>query len=215
MRSSLENSTAIDVADAPGLAPGVAEEDLLRAQAYSLLSALLLAPPKADLIDVLKHLNGDDSPFGQALSALAAQALNTDLADIEDEFTRLFYGHGAGGELHPYASFYLTGFVYDKPLALLRADLKVLGLGKTEASNEPEDHIAFIMNVMHDLIVGTHGAVQDLAAQKAFYDKHVAPWASAFFDNLQTAENAEFYRPVGAIGRLLMDIENEAFSIAA
>ena len=68
---------------------------------------------------------------------------------------------------------------------------------------------------MHDLIVGNHGTHADLDAQKAFYDKHVATWASSFFDNLQAAENAVFYRPVGAIGKLLMDIEDEAFSLAA
>ena len=215
MHSASDESMAMDDGDAPLGAPAVTEEDQLRAQAYGLLSALLLAPPKAELVDVLKCLDGDDSPFGQALSALAALAQDTDVADIEDEFTRLFYGHGAGGELHPYASFYLTGFIYDKPLALLRDDLQALGLGKSEVTTEPEDHIAFLMNVMHDLIVGTHGAAQDLGAQKAFFDRHVAPWAAGFFGNLETAENAAFFRPVGTIGKLLMEIEGEAFSIAA
>jgi len=193
----------------------IAEEDLLRANCYGLLSSLLLAPPGGALLDTLNDLNGDDSPFGAAMTALGDLARSTKAEDVEDEFTRLFYGHGAGGELHPYASFYLTGFVYDKPLALLRNDLIALGLAKSDVTSEPEDHIAFLMNVMHDLIVGAHGAPMDLGVQKAFYDKHLAPWARAFFENLETAENAMFFRPVGVIGKMLMDIENQAFSIAA
>lgn len=196
-------------------APDVSEEDLLRANCYGLLASLLLSPPCSGLLDTLRALKGDETPFGTAMSALAEQARTSKPDDIADEFTRLFYGHGAGGELHPYASFYLTGFVYDKPLALLRDDLAALGLTKSEATTEPEDHIAFLMNIMHELIVGTHGVQHDLDAQKAFYDTHVAPWATAFFENLETAENAEFFRPVGTIGKLLMDIETEAFSIAA
>jgi len=201
-----ENSTDVS---------GIAEEDLLRANCYGLLASALLAPPTAEFLDILKGLQGDDSPFGAAMSALGAAAQTTDPDDITDEFTRLFYGHGAGGELHPYASFYLTGFIYDKPLASLRDDLIALGLAKADVTAEPEDHIAFLMSVMHELIVGVHSASSDLDAQKAFYDKHVAPWATKFFEDLETAENADFMRPVGTIGKLLMEIENQAFSIAA
>lgn len=211
IRSSSENSKVMGHHDGAG----VAEEDLLRANCYGLLASVLLAPPSDELLDTLKGLDGDETPFGMAISALGDGARTIKPEDVVDEFTRLFYGHGAGGELHPYASFYLTGFVYDKPLALLRQDLIDLGLSKSDVTSEPEDHIAFLMNVMHELIVGVHSTSKDLSAQKAFYDKHVAPWASAFFENLETAENAEFFRSVGTIGKLLMEIENQAFSIAA
>jgi len=149
------------------------------------------------------------------MSSLGELACITDPEVVEDEFTRLFYGHGAGGELHPYASFYLTGFVYDKPLAQLREDLRRLGLSRSDVTSEPEDHIAFLMNVMHELIVGVQGQAMPLSAQNAFFDQHIAPWAPQFFENLEVAENAKFFRPVGAIGRLLMEIEREAFTIAA
>lgn len=204
--SASENSTDVS---------GIAEEDLLRANCYGLLASALLAPPTVEFLDILKGLQGDDSPFGAAMSALGDAAQTTDPDDIRDEFTRLFYGHGAGGELHPYASFYLTGFIYDKPLASLRDDLVALGLAKADVTAEPEDHIAFLMSVMHELIIGVHNASTGLDAQKAFYDKHVAPWATKFFEDLETAENADFMRPVGTIGKLLMEIENQAFSIAA
>lgn len=199
----------------PGEAEAVAEEDLMRAQVYGLLAGLLMAPPCAGQLEVFKKMQGDQSEFGQALSALGELARTTAPEDIEDEFTRLFYGHGAGGELHPYASYYLTGFIYERPLAELRNDLAALGLTKSDATSEPEDHIAFLMNVMHDQITGVHGQPMDLDAQKTFFDKHVATWAARFFTDLEGAENAAFFRPVGVIGKLLMQIEDQAFSIAA
>ena len=160
-------------------------------------------------------MEGDESPFGQAVSALARLAQETSLDDISDEFTRLFYGHGAGGELHPYASFYLTGYIYDKPLSKLREDLSRLGLARAEGVSEPEDNISFLLNAMHDLITDAHGQAMDVTGQKVFFDEHVGSWAVRFFEDLEGAENAVFYRPVGVIGQLLMAIENKAFTLAA
>jgi len=195
--------------------PAIAEEDALRAQVYGLVSALLVAPPSAELLGAVKAMEGDETPFGQAVSALARSAGEVPHDDVSDEFTRLFYGHGAGGELHPYASFYLTGFVYDKPLLALRDDLGRLGLTRAEGVSEPEDSIAFLLNTMHDLITDAHGQAMDVAGQKEFFDKHIGSWAGRFFADLEGAENAMFYRPVGAIGQLLMEIEDKAFTLAA
>ena len=41
----------------------------------------------------------------------------------------------------------------------------------------------------------------------------MAPWIGRFFDDLQKAEGAEFYRAVGKLGRVLIDIETEAFAL--
>jgi len=208
----LREKTEFEDAD---VAAAIAEEDQLRANFYGLLTSALLAPPSAEILEIFKNLDGDESPLGVEMSSMSELTRTTDPEDVEDEFTRLFYGHGAGGELHPYASFYLTGFVYDKPLAQLREDLRRLGLSRSDVTSEPEDHIAFLMNVMHELIVGVQGQAMPLSAQNAFFDQHIAPWAPQFFENLEVAENAKFFRPVGAIGRLLMEIEREAFTIAA
>jgi len=195
--------------------PHITEEDLLRAQVYGLLSALLRSPPDASVLDVVKVMEGDETPFGQAVSELARLAQETSLEDITDEFTRLFYGHGAGGELHPYGSFYLTGYIYDKPLSALREDLSRLGLARAEGISEPEDNISFLLNTMHDLITDVHGQGMNVAGQKDFFDQHIGSWAVRFFEDLEGAENAVFYRPVGTIGQLLMGIENKAFTLAA
>ena len=163
---------------------------------------------------MIRSLEGDDSPMGKALGALAEAATNASAEEIEDEFTRLFYGVGAGGELLPYASHYLTGLLYDQPLADLRKDLKGLGLQGDPNATEPEDNIATVLEIMHMLVLGHRGPDGD-ACQQSFFKTHLQPWASNFFTDLEKAENASVYIPVGAIGLLLMEIEEQAFEMAA
>lgn len=153
--------------------------------------------------------------MGRALGALAAVARRTTVEAARDEFSLLFYGNGAGGELLPYASFYLTGFVYEKPLAALRADMERLGIAHSGAKGEPEDHIAFLCEMMHGLVLGRFGGGVALADQRAFFDAHLGRWAGRFFEDLEAAKSAAFYMPVGTIGRLFMTIEAEGFAMAA
>ena len=205
--AKLDTSVDLDAA--------VSEEEQFRSHYYALLSRLLGALPDADLLKTLTSFEADESDMGRALGALAEKARAVSLADAQDEYTRLFYGHGAGGEMIPYTSYYLTGFVYEKPLSHLRETLAGLGVAQVEGVGEPEDHIAFVMEVMHGLVSGTLGDRNDLSQQKKFFNDHLAPWASRFFEDLEQAENADLYRPVGTIGRILVAIEMEAFDMAA
>lgn len=191
------------------------QEEAFRAHFYALISRLMGALPDADLLAMASSLEGDDSEMGVALRTLSEKAKAVSLDDAEDEYTRLFYGHGAGGEMVPYASFYLTGFVYEKPLAQLRETLAGLGVAQVEGVGEPEDHIAFVLEVMHGLITGALGQPGDLSLQKKFFDDHLAPWALRFFEDLENAENADLYRPVGTMGRILLAVEAQAFDMAA
>ncbi|MCK5446251.1 MAG: molecular chaperone TorD family protein [Rhodospirillaceae bacterium] len=193
----------------------VAEEDLLRANLYALISSMLAAPPSPETLGLAASLEGDDSELGSAFKALGKAVSTSDSVEVEDEFTRLFYGHGAGGELHPYASYYLTGFVYEKPLADLRGDLAEIGIENAALNSEPEDHIAWLCDLMAGLITGNLGVQLSVSQQKAFFEKHIQPWAGKFFTDLEAAESAKLYKPLGTIGRLLMEIERDAFSMAA
>lgn len=193
----------------------VAEEDLLRANLYALISSMLAAPPSPETLGLAASLEGDDSELGSAFKALGKAVSASDSVEVEDEFTRLFYGHGAGGELHPYASYYLTGFVYEKPLADLRGDLAEIGIENAALNSEPEDHIAWLCDLMAGLITGNLGVQLSVSQQKAFFEKHIQPWAGKFFSDLEAAESAKLYKPLGTIGRLLMEIERDAFSMAA
>jgi len=191
----------------------IAEEERARAQLYALLGAVLRAPPAPALMARLAAIEGDDSALGRALQALAAAARRATPAEVEDEFNALFVGLPQG-ELTPYASYYLTGFLYEKPLARLRGDLARLGIAAAEDNPEPEDHIAALCETMAGLIDGRFGAPLALAEQRQFFERHLVPWAGRFFDDLAAAKSARFYMPVGSIGRLFMDVEKDAFAMA-
>ncbi len=190
----------------------VSEEDALRARFYGLLARLLGTAPDAELLVTLSQMDGDGSDIGRGLAALAAVAAGVTAEQAEEEFTALFIGL-TEGDLRPYGSYYLTGFLYEKPLADLRWDLERLGIERAEGIVEPEDHVASLCEIMHGLIVGAFGTPADLATQRSFFETHVATWAPRFFEDLEMAPRAHLYRPVGAIGRTFMAVEREAFSM--
>ena len=192
----------------------IAEEDRLRADLYNFLGLLLAGPPDQILLDQCAGLSGDDSELGQAIGTLAKVAKVSKPKTVTSEYNRLFIGLGRG-ELLPYASYYLTGFLNEKPLAALRADMRARGLARSETVFEPEDNIASLMEMMGAIIVGRFAAPADLATQKTFFNKHVGPWAGHFFSDLEGAKNSVFYAPVATVGRLFMEIEAEAFRLGA
>ena len=192
-------------------APSLTEEDQNRAQCYGLLASLLARPPSAEDLKRLSTLEGDGSPFGVSLNGIAAAASGADAEAVDAEYQTLFIGL-VRGELAPYASYYRTGFLHEKPLARVRADMARLGLARDESVSEPEDHIAVLCEVMRTLI--SDEAI-DLAEQRRFFEAHLAPWVDGLFRDLEKAEAARFYKAVGRFGRIFMTIEQEAFALAA
>lgn len=186
--------------------------DAMRGQLYGLLGRLLARPPSADLLRRVAGIGGDGTALGQALTDLAAAAAATDAARVEREYHHLFIGV-ARGELLPFASFYLTGFLNEKPLARLRTDMARLGIARAEEVKDPEDHIASLCEMMAGLAAGDFQV--SLAEQQLFFDRHLAPWADRFFQDLDRADSAVFYRAVAAVGRLFLAIETDAFRLAA
>ncbi len=183
-----------------------------RAQEYALLATLLTRAPDAALLLRIARLDGDRTPLGMAHAALAQAAGGADPDRVEREFFDLFIGVGRG-ELLPYASFYLTVFLHERPLARLRAELATLGIERAEGQHEPEDHAAIMCEIMAGLIGGEFPATPE--QQQQFFEKHLAPWIGRFFADLEAAKGADFYRHVGAIGRLFIGIEIEAFALTA
>lgn len=198
----------------PAPAADIAEEDRLRADLYGFLAALLAAPPTKDLLDRTAALEGDTSELGRAIGGLANVARVSTPKGVEKEFNTLFIGLGRG-ELLPYASYYLTGFLNEKPLALLRRDMAAQGISRAPNVFEPEDNIASLMEMMGGMIAGHFGAPASIDAQKTFWNRHVSPWAGHFFTDLEGAETSVFYGSVGAIGRIFMEIEREAFRMTS
>ena len=128
---------------------------------------------------------------------------------LEDEYFNLFIGLGKG-EISPYASWYLTGFLMEKPLADLRSELLRLGFDRQANVSEPEDHVAAICEVMGVIITESELSFNE---EKIFFNKFVAPWMSRFFDDLANAQSSYFYKPVGFLGKQFIDIEQRYFSM--
>jgi len=187
---------------------GIDDIDLARAQEYALLANLLTRAPDANLLEQLGELRGDATPLGIAHVELAETAKRSDVTKVEREFFELFIGIGRG-ELLPYASYYLTGFLHERPLARLREDLACIGAARAEGVAEPEDHAGILCEIMAGLANGQLPAPPE--AGRTIFEKHMAPWIGRFFVDLERADAAEFYRRVGTVGRVFTEIETEAF----
>lgn len=191
----------------------VSEEDALRADLYDFMGAMLASPPSPELLKKAAALTGDDTEIGRGVRALAAIAKASDSATVRHEFEALFIGLGRG-ELMPYASYYLTGFLNEKPLATLRNDMSRLGIQRAPNVYEPEDNIASLCEMMAGMIRGRFFGAASLGAQKQFFGTHLGAWAGHFFSDLEGAKNSVLYAPIGAIGRAFIEIEKEGFRMA-
>jgi len=189
---------------------GCDAEAALRAGTYSLLSKLLAAPPDQQTLDLLTRIDrspeGAQSLLGAAWHMLATAAERAEPDALDDEYHALFIGLGRG-ELVPYGSWYMTGFLMEQPLAQLRSDLKHLGFERLEGVSESEDHAAGLCDVM--AMLNSEGEVAAYELQWDFMDRHMLPWMPRFFRDLQKAESASFYRAVGQLGEQFLEVEKE------
>jgi len=185
----------------------IAEEQVYRAGAYRMLAALLRDVPQTDVlahVSALADIPTQHDELALAMSMLGLAARDRSAEQVDDEYHSLFIGLGRG-ELVPYASWYLTGFLMEKPLALLRDDLALLGFERTTGTFEPEDHVAALCEVMAMLISEN----QPLATQSQFFQAHLANWLDRFYADLSRAEHAVFYRAVGRFGTAFFELERD------
>jgi TorA maturation chaperone TorD len=189
---------------------GVVDEiDRARAREYALLATLLSRSPDSRLLSGLAGLRGDASLLGVAHAELGEAARRLKQDSVRQEYSDLFGGLG-DSSLLPYASHYLTGTLYGRPLTRLRASLQHLGIESAAEQSEPEDHVAIVCEIMAGLIGGDIAA--QAGADREFFGMHLAPWGRRFFVDLEQAKSADFYARVGALGRTFMDVETEAFA---
>ncbi|MEA3275107.1 MAG: molecular chaperone TorD family protein [Pseudomonadota bacterium] len=189
----------------------VTEDERARADNYRLVAALLARPPRADLLAALRGIDDGDGPLAPIWRDLRQAADACEVSQVEDEYNRLFIGLGRG-ELMPYASWYLTGFLMERPLAELRAELARLGFARQEGIFEPEDHAASLCEVMALIITDDELNATD---SKVFFDRFLGSWLGRFFEDLDGAESAAFYQAVARLGSRVMAIEREYFSMRA
>ena len=187
-------------------------EQHYRSSAYALLAALLRAPPDQALLDHLAALSpsgdAERDELYDAMSALAATAKEQNPDLLEDEYNDLFIGIGKG-EVVPYGSWHMTGFLMEQPLSDLRDDLAALGFERSAETHEPEDHVAAIFEVFSVMI--SDAVSHD--AQTSFFDKHMKPWLARFFADLGKARSAKFYQPVAQFGAAFIELEQSYLSM--
>ncbi|MBC7415287.1 MAG: molecular chaperone TorD family protein [Herminiimonas sp.] len=196
-----------------------------RADLYGLLSALFAGPPTIELLTSIAQApaagEGALEAAWRDVVAAAGALLDsgTDAAAVESvrqEYERLFIGIGKP-EVMLYGSFYLSGFLMEKPLAALRTDLSLLGIERVDAVVESEDHIASLCEVMRYLIAADEiGRALDrhsLAAQKQFFGTHMQSWVADMCAAVAAHPQAVFYGAVAGLAGRFFDVEMQAFEM--
>lgn len=183
-----------------------------RAGAYSMLAVLLRQPPRQEVLNTLTGLADaveEKDDFAIAMSMLGLSARAATPVELDDEFHALFIGLGRG-ELVPYGSWYLTGFLMEKPLGVLRDDLASMGFERNDGICEPEDHVAALCEVMVLLI----NEGRSLDEQTLFFNAHISTWMGRFFTDLSEAKSAVFYRSVARFGKAFFDFEKQYLAMS-
>ncbi|MEJ8474122.1 TorD/DmsD family molecular chaperone [Roseibium algae] len=190
----------------------IAPEDVDRAVLYGFIGRMLQAAPSDADLTTIRNLESDDTALGGELAALSKAAAGSTPEGLSRIYQDLFIGVGRG-ELLPYGSYYLTGFLHEKPLADLRASMARFGIERSEGVSEPEDHIAALMQMMEGLIMGEFGQVATLEEQRKFFIEHIGSWAGHFFKDLAAIKSDPFYAAVGVLGTVFMAVEADAFAM--
>lgn len=200
--------SSFDAAEAP---VPIDEVDYARHQEYALLANLLKRVPDGELLRRIATLAGDESELGLAHGKLAQCAARTTTEAAADEYFDLFGGLGKKGLL-PYASYYVTGSLYGRPLSRLRQTFQEVGIRQVEHDGEPEDHAAIFCEFMAVLAGGDLRIPFSL--QRDFFQEQMAPWIARFFTDLEKSDGVPFYNNVGTVGRTFIEIESKAFGLA-
>jgi TorA maturation chaperone TorD len=191
-------------------------EELARAELYGLLAQLWLAGPDEALLQQFKMAVTQAPESGSHLEApwqtLVAAMRATTVAQAAAEHDALFGGVGKP-EVFVYASYHLSGFLNERPLAQLRGDLQRLGLARDEARGETEDHIAYLFEVMRYLIAGEDTAVCNLEQQRRFFRGQLQPWLGQLCETVEAHPRAKTWRAVAEMTREFVQVETQAFDL--
>jgi TorA maturation chaperone TorD len=188
-------------------------EETARADLYGLLASLFYGPPTQDLLDAIAQApSSGDGVLQQAWNDLAATCEEAEAQKVRDEYESLFIGVGKP-EIMLYASFYLSGFLMEKPLAALRSDLDALRLQRNDSMPESEDHIAAMCEVMRYLIQSEDAAHNNLDTQKRFFSTHLQQWVGEMCDTIQHHPQADFYSKVAQLAKHFFEVETQAFDM--
>lgn len=185
------------------------DEETARAEVYGLLAALFYAPPSPDLLAQLRVAVTEAPAAGGFLEEPWRQFVGVarELSDaqVAAEYDALFGGVGKP-EIYLFGSWYLSGFLNEKPLA-------ALGLSRDESMNETEDHFACVCEVMRYLIAGDDVEVANLTQQQKFFGAHVQSWVPAMCDAIAAHLKARFYAALAGFTAAFISVETQGFDL--
>lgn len=190
-------------------------EETARADLYGLLAALFYAPPAPALLEAIAAAptETEASSLQQSWAALSGFCKEKNADSVREEYDLLFVSVGKP-DIILYGSYYLSGFMMEKPLAELRTELSRLGLQRVESVIESEDHIASLCEVMRYLIASDDPVNANVAAQKQFFSNHVQPWVLDLCAAIIDHPDAQFYRLVAQLAKDFFEVEIQAFDMA-
>ena len=199
-------------------------EDEARADFYALLARLFSSAPDAALLAAIANAaplaparHTDDAgsvaaDLAAAWDGLRAASAGMDPDAATDEFHALFVGVGRS-EVSLYASHYL-GPQSGRPLAEIRATLTELGLARQPGSSEFEDHLAVMLETMRMLVAGDAerrpAAIPD---QRAFFERHIAPWTLDCCTAISDSSVANYYRCVAQFTSCFLALERDSLAM--
>lgn len=192
-------------------------EEAARGDFYALLARLLLDSPDMNLLANLAAAPGlpaeGDAALAKAWQDLVDASSVMDADAAAEEFEALFASVGKAA-VSVFAGYYSGAPAADHPRVRIVRDLAALGLAKRDAVTEPDDHFAGLFDVMRVLISGGAGrAPATVAEQKTFFTTHLQPSVAKFFEALQRAPQANYYRKVAAFGAAFAALEAESFQL--
>ena len=183
---------------------------------YGVLSHLLIAAPSSALLQQVagsrQAVDDDHSPLALAWHALCDAARDADTDAVRHEFDAVFVSPGRP-PVSLYASSYMAGRQRGQLLAELREDLQQMGYERAASSNEYEDHLAALCDVMRGLITDD-AATETFAAQQVFFRNYLAPWYDRVCTAMTDAEQTAFYRTVARFAHAFFTNESEYFELA-
>lgn len=188
----------------------LAPQEQARACVYALLASLLLGVRPATLAALRESARPEgDAPVAREWAHLVHEANVRSPAQVAAEFDELFRAAGTP-RINPYGSLYLAGAMMEKPLAALRSDLRRLGLARLPGATELEDHLGGLCEAMCLLIVQQRG----LAAEHAFFARHLQGWYQRCLADLEAAAAGGFYAALARLAQAFFDMEEQAFELA-
>ncbi len=191
----------------------IAPEDQARADYYALLASLFFRAPDERLLQSIAIAEPPEGALGPAWLALAEASAVVPADAVNEEYATVFVGVGRP-PIMLFGSYYLAGFMMEKPLAALRDDLAKMGFSRAANTFESEDHVAALCDVMRAMILG------DMATkpfgtddQHRFYSIHIKPWIFQCIKEISEYHQTNYYKRVAAFAQTFFEVESDAFQI--